>query len=86
MIDPNEAPEGDVAQLGTSGCVGCKYINFHDLGFSCMHKTSPSCYSYQRSDGYSVIFVDRVIGPVMAIYATPCDDMGAHVADDEVTA
>jgi len=31
----------------------------------------------RRVDGCAVIL--KRIGPVMAIYATPCDDMGAHV-------
>lgn len=83
MIDPNEAPEGYLAEekvrnlRGESTCNGCDLLSSPE----CLD--SP-CTSTTRFDGRTVIF--KRIGPVMAIYATPCDDMGAHVADDEVTA
>ena len=83
MIDPNEAPEGCRAEIpepykwlkGT--CLGCDLRGAPE----CM---DASCTPNKRADGSHVIF--KRIGPVMAVYSTPCDDMGAHVADDEVTA
>lgn len=70
MIDPNEAPEGYRAEALTAGCMGCDLAGSVD----CM---DAKCGRLERVDGRPVIF--KRIGPVMAIYATPCDDMGAHV-------
>ena len=76
MIDPNEAPEGYRAEekkrnlRGEATCNGCDLINDP----KCL---DAHCTPVWRDDGCAVIL--KRIGPVMAIYATPCDDMGSHV-------
>ena len=70
MIDPNEAPEGYRAVPGLT-CDGCAF----DVAMSIA--ACGKCNPGRRRDGVSVVFVR--IGPVMATYFTPCDDMGAHV-------
>jgi len=62
-------------------------VTVHLQAVGIRHFTGPSCYHEaekwahdeigRRVDGCAVIL--KRIGPVMAIYATPCDDMGAHV-------
>ena len=73
-MNPNEAPEGYRAAeklRSTNGpCFGCDLINDP----KCL---DAHCSPVWRDDGCVVIL--KRIGPVMAIYATPCDDMGAHV-------
>lgn len=83
MIDPNEAPEGCVAvpaPVEDGIWVSCKECDLSKTP-ECL---DAHCLPFQRKDGQPVNF--KRIGPVMAVYSTPCDDMGAHVADDEVTA
>lgn len=76
MIDPNEAPEGYRAEEkqrdkeGNFLCLGCDFLNKRGC-------SKAPCLAEMRSDCTEVIL--KCIGPVMAIYATPCDDMGAHV-------
>ena len=73
-VNPNEAPEGFMAVESEIAalCAGCHFASLSDE--QCQQIM---CMSWERDDGFSVIFVPCTNKPATANF--PNDDMGTPV-------